>query len=440
MNPPFRSFRFPEGFLWGSATSAHQVEGGNSKNDWWDWEQTGRVKEKSQEASRHYEFFREDFETAKQLHHRAHRFSIEWSRIEPEPGKWDENEIRHYGEVLKALRERGLEPVVTLHHFTNPRWLSAKGGWKSEESIYHFERFVHWMARTFAREVRYWITVNEPLIYIYCGYLTGEWPPGERSAKSALQVFRNFLLAHQGAYQVIHGVYAGQGLNPPLVGWAQYYAHYVPCSFWSLPDWFATLVRRHFIGKLPIKALSRGSLLFPGLYWEKLPYRKTLDFLGVNYYTRDFVHFSKLGFPEILGEICSLAHHRDVAKRNEMGWESYPEGLYRILLSLKRFRLPILITENGTCTPQDADRWEYIRDHLIAVGRAIEKGVRVLGYLYWSLLDNFEWAHGFGPRFGLLELDYRTQTRRLRESAKRFAEVCRSNELFLPSLDEERHE
>jgi len=396
-------------------------------NDWWEWEKAGKVKEASRDACRHFELFRQDFDIAKSLHHNAHRFSIEWSRVEPEPGRWDETAIGHYREVLVALRERAIEPVVTLHHFTNPVWFSKLGGWKSEECVYHFERYVNKMVQSLGDQVRFWITINEPLVFIYLGYVVGEWPPGERCPESALKVFRNFLLAHQRAYQVIHGVYAKHWKRKPMVSFAQHVAYHTPCSPWSLRDQLSTYIRHVFFMRLPFQALLSGYLFFPGLFNERLPMKRSLDFIGINYYTREFVHFSGLKFPGIFGEVCSLMHHRDIAKRNDMGWESYSEGLYRTLLEAGRFGLPIMITENGTCTPDDRDRWDYIRLHLQAVRKALSRGVQLIGYLYWSLLDNFEWAHGFGPRFGLVEVDYATQARKIRESAKKYAQVCLTN-------------
>lgn len=423
------SLAFPEGFLWGAATSSHQVEGGSVFNDWWQWEKAGKVKEVSGDACRHFELFRQDFDIAQTLHHNAHRFSIEWSRVEPEPGRWNESAIQHYREVLTALRERRLEPIVTLHHFTNPLWFAKLGGWKSHESIYHFERFVNKMVKSLGDQVRFWLTINEPLVFIYMGYMVGEWPPGDRSPESALEVFRNFFLAHQRAYEVIHGVYAKQWKTKPMVSFAQHVAYHIPCSPWSLPDRFSAYLRHIFFTRLPFEALIQGHLFFPGLFNEKLPLKNTLDFIGINYYTRDFVHFADLRFPGIFGEVCSLIHHRDVAKRNDMGWECYPGGLYRTLLEVRRFHLPVMITENGTCSSDDQDRWNYIRLHLESVRKAISKDVSVIGYLYWSLLDNFEWAHGFQPRFGLVEVDYARQSRKIRESAKKFSQVCLKNSL-----------
>jgi len=423
-----RPFTFPEGFLWGAATSSHQVEGNNTRNDWWDWEVQGKVPERSGAACRHYEFFERDFDSAKALGHNAHRISIEWSRIEPLPGEWNEKEIEHYRRVILALRERGIEPVVTLHHFTNPIWFVRLGGWEAEQSIYHFERYVHKVAANLCGDVRFWITINEPLVLIYHGYLRGEWPPGEKPAL-IIRVFRNLMLAHDRAYAVIHGTYEKAGKPKPMVGLAQNIPHYAPCRRFSLFDRLSVFVNNLFTVQCFFKSLLGGMLYMPGLLREKLPWKPSLDFIGLNYYTREFVHFKGFRFPALLGELCSKTHHRDTGYRNEMGWESFPEGLYRVLLKLRWFRLPIMITENGTCASEDNRRWEYLRSHIQAVAKAMEKGVPVLGYLCWSLLDNFEWARGFGPRFGLLEMDYKTQERRVRPSAGKFASVCRTNSI-----------
>lgn len=421
------SFEFPKGFFWGAATSSHQVEGNNAGNDWWAWEEQGKVPERSGEACRHYELFESDFDLAKSLHHNAHRLSVEWSRIEPEPGKFDERAIEHYRNVIRALRIRGLEPVVTLNHFTIPLWLARMGGWESGESPSHFERFTHMVAKNLGPEVRYWITVNEPLVLIYHSYVKGIWPPGKTQATSIIPVFRHLVLAHQGAYAVIHGVYKDRQWPEPLVGLAQNIPYYVPCSCHSLRDRVSVFARDFLAVMCFFNGLLNGEIRMPGVLREKLPWKKTLDFIGLNYYTREFVHFTGFGFPGILGERCTKLHHRDIAYRNEMGWESFPEGLFRILMRLKRFKMPVFITENGTCSREDGRRWDFTQAHIKMVARAMQKGAPVIGYLYWSLIDNFEWAHGFGPRFGLADVDYATQARRVRPSALKFAEICRNN-------------
>lgn len=421
---------FPKTFLWGSATSAHQVEGSNTRNDWWAWEAEGRVSQKSERACEHYERFREDFKLAKSLHHNAHRFSLEWSRIEPEEGQWSGSALLHYREVVEALRGNGLEPIVTLHHFTNPLWLYRKGGWEHPGVVEHFSRYVRYVADFFGKEIRYWITLNEPLVYVYQGYIAGIWPPGVRSVERALRVIRHQLLAHARAYRIIHIVAQHNGWPKPIVGFAKNYIFFAPCSPRSLADRLAWWVRHTFFNRLYLRTLTTGKLFYPGLFLEKHPeVEKTLDFVGLNYYTRDFIHFGGLSLPEIFGTVCSLDHHATAGPRNCLGWEIYPEGFYHALQEISRFRLPILVTENGICTDRDEERWSFIRSHLLQLYRSIQDGTQVFGYLYWSLLDNFEWADGFKPRFGLVEVDYSNQSRLVRASAKAYAEVCRTGEL-----------
>ena len=417
-------FRFPAGFLWGAATSAHQVEGGCDNNDWWAWEQAGRVAQRSGAACDHYHRFREDFDLARSLHHNAHRLSVEWSRIEPEEGKFSDPALGHYREVLQALVERGIEPVVTLLHFTLPRWLAERGGWEYPGIEGLFERFATRVVAEYRDLARRWITINEPVVAVYKGYLVGEWPPGKSSYPDALTAIRLMLRAHVRAYHAIHGVQPAAS-----VGIAQHMLKLSICDPWSLRDQLSTGTRDFLMNFLFLDALHTGALRVPGLFWERLPTKRTLDFIGINYYTRDFVRNGGFDLPGLLGNACTLDHHQQVGKRSSLGWEIYPEGLGHFLRRLKRFQLPILITENGISTEKDEDRWMFLVLHLWQVARAISAGVPVTGYLHWSLLDNFEWANGYDARFGLVAVDYATQRRTVRESARRLAGIIARNRL-----------
>jgi len=180
---------FPKDFLWGAATSAYQVEGENSNSDWWEWEKRGRGKEPSGQACRHYELYKEDFDLAKSLNHNTHRLSVEWSRIEPQEGVFSDKELAHYQQVLTALRERNLKPLVTLHHFTNPVWFSRIGGWENKRSIDYFLRYTKRVVEALGNQVEYWMTINEPLVYAYHAYILGVWPPEKKSVFAARRVF-----------------------------------------------------------------------------------------------------------------------------------------------------------------------------------------------------------------------------------------------------------
>lgn len=401
---------FPRKFLWGAATSSYQVEGGNSNCDWWVWEK-GSAKAESASACRHYELYKEDFDLAKALGHNAHRFSIEWSRIEPRQGEFSEPEIAHYKDVILSLRERNIEPVITLHHFTNPLWFSKSGGWLNKKSCYYFLRYTEKIIEAFGGNVRYWITINEPSVYIYYSYILGDWPPQEKSLLKAGRVQDNMAIAHIKAYRLIHSMYKARELPAPDVSFSMNMQSFISCK----PN-----LKNKVAGYIRDKLYNRW-------FVERIVKNKALDFIGLNYYSRTVIDVKKWGIGNLLFDTCRENHHQ--VKKNCLGWDIYPDGLHQLLLALNRYNLPIFITENGICTDDDNQRWEFIRDHLKNISFAMDKGVKVLGYLYWSLIDNFEWDKGFTPRFGLIEMDYNTYKRVVRNSAWKFAEVCKTGML-----------
>jgi beta-glucosidase len=406
-------FKFPADFLWGAATSAHQVEGFNIHNDWWAWEHAARLKETSGAACRHYELYSQDFDLALQLNHKAYRFSIEWSRIEPKKNFISYSEINHYKNVVKALRERGIEPVVTLHHFTNPLWFSQLGGWMNRYSSEYFCRYVEEIVSALREDVRFWITINEPMVYIYHAYLSGFWPPNEKSFGKAALVIRNLLKAHNQAYRIIHDIYTNNNsCGSPMVSVAKSMQAFMACKP-TLKNRLAVYLRNKF---------------FNYQFLEELAKRGTLDFIGINYYSRSLVDVLGRSWKDLALEICVDKKHCCLPK-NFLGWEIYPQGLYDLLMGAKKYKLGVFILENGICCVDDALRWEYIHQHLISLSRAMENGVNVMGYLYWSLLDNYEWDKGFSPRFGLIEVDYSNFKRSIRESARKYAEVCKTGVL-----------
>lgn len=420
------AFRFPEGFLWGSSTSSHQVEGHNVHNDWWAWEQAGRVKERSGAACDHYRRFAGDLDLAVALGHNTHRFSIEWSRVEPAEGQWNDEALAHYREVIAALRQRKLEPLVTLHHFTNPRWLLEDGGWTNPKVVDRFARYTRRVAEALGSSVRYWLTINEPMVYVRMHYIQGLGPPGARDLKQALRVTEHMIRAHAASYRLLHEAGRAHGV-PTEVSIAQYVPVLRPCHSWWPMDRRAAVMTERLFNSALLEAKTEGRWSIPGIGTWDIPEAKgTLDFLGVNFYGRVFVRWLPIPgrWP---AQTCDVGHHRDVTERTSMGWDVHPASLTEALMSLRRFGLRILITENGTYMQDDAQRWSFIRRHIQAVARAMQAGVPVFGYCYWSLLDNFEWAEGYGPRFGLIETDYATQARRIRDSARRYAAVCRSN-------------
>ncbi|MBF0490049.1 MAG: glycoside hydrolase family 1 protein [Candidatus Omnitrophica bacterium] len=424
-------FTFPKNFLWGAATSAYQVEGNNANNDWWEWEQTHSSGARSGMAADHWNRFEEDFTLAKELGHNAHRFSIEWSRIEPQEGQWDIVALEHYASVIRSLRSKGMEPIVTLHHFTIPLWLAHQGGWTSQKAPALFARYVEKVAEYLGSDVFFWMTLNEPGVYAYKGYLVGEWPPGEKSPEQGIKVIDNLLLGHVLAYKKIKAMYVRKGWKEPMVGISQSVLIFRACSDYSLRDRVAARFRHWMFNHLFVQALIRGHAYCVGVFNIHLPQTKTLDFIGLNYYTRDFVQHSGFGFPGILGQACTATVTQDqhTGKDNSLSWEIYPKGLDTFLKDFSRYKLPLLVSENGIATNDDAQRTDFIREHLKAIAHAMEEGAPVIGYLYWSLLDNYEWSQGFVPRFGLIEVNYTTQKRTIRESARRYEEIIRSGKL-----------
>ncbi len=297
---------------------------------------------------------------------------------------------------------------MTLHHFTKPVWFSRMGGWTRGRMQKYFLRFVEKTVREFSGLVKFWITINEPLVYSSHSYLLGVWPPKETSLLKTAQVTFNLARAHTESYRLIHGIYREKGLRRPMVGIAANLQAFEPC----VPD-----LRNRLSVYLRHK-------LYNLYFLEILMRKKAMDYIGVNYYSRNLAHVESWGIRHLLLDTCKYNHHP--LRKNSLGWDIYPEGLYKLLVCLKKFRLPVFITENGICTEDDDLKWDYIRLHLEQVKGAMKSGVNILGYLYWSLIDNFEWDKGFAPRFGLVHVDYSNQKRTVRQSARKMAEICKS--------------
>lgn len=409
-------FEFPEGFLWGAATSSHQVEGDNRLNDWWRHEANGELPHRSGAACDHYSLYEQDFDLARSFGHNAHRFSIEWSRVEPEQGQWDSGALEHYANVIAALQDRGLEAVVTLHHFTNPLWFARSGGWLRDDSAECFARYVRRVAEALPG-VRYWVTINEPTVYIKKGFGEGCWPPFQRNRIwSAGRALRHFAQAHVSAYRELH-----HAIAEPRVGIAHSAPYVVPCRKDAWSDRTVAGIRDFVLNDLFFWLAKRSA-------GTRLP-STIFDFIGLNYYTRTLVRFDTRGLRIVLGAECKQAHHRDLGKANEVGWLTHAPGIYGVICRFARYGVPLIITENGCATTDDAQRSDFIRDHVGQLARAIRDGADVRGYFYWTLFDNYEWSHGYDAHFGLAGIDAETGDRIARPSAGLYAKICRSSSL-----------
>lgn len=393
--------KFPEGFLWGSAASAHQVEGNNVYSDWWEWEQKNQPPHlRSGDACDQYNRYEPDFELAKNLCQNAQRVSIEWARVEPRPGEFDHHEIEHYQKVLKSLKDKGFVVMLTLWHFTLPKWVAEAGGWENDRTVSYFDRFVQRVVPEIRGLVDFWVTVNEPTIYVFMSYLSGDWPPQKKSRWAGLKASWNLVQAHKKAYRTLHR------LDSKPVGMAQNIQSFTCHHQHSLPEHFMVILSDFLTNHL-FYTLSRG----------------THDFLGINYYFHHRFQSGGRGLFPRNSQVTSDTIH-DVS---DLGWEVFPEGIFDALTDLGDGKLPIYITECGIASTNDDRRTRFLMHYLQEVYRAIQSGANVKGFFYWSLIDNFEWHRGFDPRFGLIEIDYHNQRRIVRPSAYVYSKIAREN-------------
>ncbi len=420
------TYHYPHGFLWGTATSSHQVEGGNTNNNWYAWEQeNGRILHghKSGKACDWWGGrWREDLDRAAESGQNAHRLSIEWSRVQPAPDRWDEEALDYYREIIRGMRERSLAPMVTLHHFTDPLWLAETGGWKDRGVAERFGKYASKVVEALQEYVELWVTINEPNVFAVSGYLFGEFPPGERSLPTTLQVEANMLRAHAAAYRAIHLV------QPQAkVGLAHHYRGIRPASAWSpLDRWVAGMQSSSFNESLS-RALVDGRMRLPVAGWVQVPEAKgTQDYFGLNYYTRELAAFDPLR----PGELFARRYYDPEATLSDNSFLAHdPEGFYQALKWAYGFGLPIYVTENGVEDADDHLRPRYLAEHLHQLWKAANFNWGIQAYFHWTLVDNFEWERGWTQRFGLWELDENSQARRKRTSADFYAAVCRENGL-----------
>jgi beta-glucosidase len=390
---PGRSF--PDGFTWGTATAAHQIEGGNTNNDWWEFEHApgSACAESSGDACDSWDRWEEDADLVAGLGFDNYRFSVEWSRIEPAPGEISRGALAHYRRQCEGLRDRGVDPVVTFHHFTTPRWLAAEGGWENTDSIERFGRFCGVVATELAGVMTRACTINEPNIVATMGWHAGMFPPGKTDKGLSYRVGANLVAGHRAAVAAIREAAPGipVGLTLSMT------------DYQLAPGGEERLESiRHHAEDVFLDA-TRGD-----------------DFLGVQVYTR-----MRIGPDGWVG-------YEPGVPVLDMGYEFYPQSLGNCLRRASDYTdaaLPLLITENGIGTTDDAQRIDYVRQALHGVLDAIGEGIDVRGYTYWSLLDNFEWAFGYRPRFGLIGVDRSTFARDPKPSARWLSQIAASNSL-----------
>lgn len=405
------SKKFPDGFLWGAATASYQVEGGIENTDWAKAAKEGRVPVCGR-ACDHYNRYEADFDIAQSLGHNAHRFSVEWARIEPEEGKFNDKEIEHYRQVLEALRARGITPFITLWHFTLPLWFSESGGFEREDAPEIFARYCAFVTSRLGDLCHYFSTMNEPNVVASNGWLRGSWPPFKRFALTDLvsitnsgrtfesnatkglrpvflylRVMKTLARAHNRAYEEIKKVSPGADVS---------FVHHVIVfdSNWNPFNILKAAIANH---------------MWTHVFMRRT--RKHCDSIGLNYY-----FYTKFG-------------DKRVWRKTDMDWNFAPEHIYDALRMLSKYRIPLFVSEAGLADAADSGRAEYITRQIEATWQAIEDGMDVRGHMYWSLLDNYEWALGFEKRFGLVAVDYVTLERTVRPSAQVYRAICERNAL-----------
>jgi beta-glucosidase len=401
---------FPKDFLWGAATSSHQVEGGNT-NNWSEWEKkTAEERAKhipnwykfpenlkkvaedpkyrvSGKASNSFNMWKEDIKVLKELGLNSYRFSVEWSRIFPQKGVVSEEGLSYYKELIMALKRNNIEPVLTCWHWTLPLWLTEEGGLMAKNIEEYFREYFEVLAENFGKDVKYWITINEPEVVTLNSYFFGTWPPAQKNIFKALYLYYFKLTRiHKIGYRVI------KNINPNAMV--------------SIAKQNAVMVAYN---KNPLNILiAKGSNFF----WNKLflrLVRKELDYIGLNFY-----------FCQKMG-IMGIRNDND--KLSDLGWWMRPDTLYEALMELKEFNLPIVVTENGLADAKDIYRAWWLDETFKAMHRALDSGVNLIGYMHWSLIDNFEWAEGFWPKFGLAEVDLNTYERKIRKSGYHYMDL-----------------
>jgi beta-glucosidase len=411
--------RFPEGFLWGAATAAHQVEGGNDNNNWARWETSvddrGRPRihngQRSGAACEHYTRYPDDIRLMAEIGLKTYRFSVEWSRIEPSPGRFDPAAIRHYHDVIDHLLAAGITPMVTLHHFTHPLWFEDLGSFEREENIALFVRFSQRMFAEYGEKVPLWCTHNEPGPFATMGWGLGVFPPGVRSPARLGVVLANLMRSHGRVYAALKSMPGGDAAQ---IGLVKNIFQFDPWRRWNPAHWVLTRALEEVYNGSILRFLAGEpfTITVPGVMRVREDIsERGLDFVGLNYYSHLLLS------PLMPTEPPFAVNARPGDVVTDFPYCTYPEGFYRALMDLRGLNKPIYVTENGIPDAKDDRRADFINRYLYAMSRAIQDGCDVRGYYYWSLLDNFEWAEGYDMRFGLFEVDFATQKRRLREGA-----------------------
>lgn len=401
--------QFPKDFYWGAATAAYQVEGGIENCDWAKAAREKRVPVCGH-ACDHWNRYESDFDIARELGHNAHRLSVEWARIEPEEGVFNHEAIEHYRKVLKALHDRNLTPFITIWHFTLPLWFSESGGFERKDSPQIFARFCAYVVAELGDQCSYFSTMNEPNVVGSNGWLRGTWPPFKRFALTDIVSITNSGKSYEPR--------ANRGLAP-LITYFKVMKHLAlahNAAYEEIkkvaPNANVSVVKHVIVFDANWNPINKLKAAIANYFWTAKFMNRTkrhLDSIGLNYY-----FYTQFG-------------DKRIWRKTDMDWNFAPEHIYDALKMLSRYNVPLFVSEAGLADATDSGRAEYITRQVAGVWRALSEGVDVRGHMYWSLLDNYEWALGFEKRFGLVEIDYNTLERKIRPSAYVYKRICEQN-------------
>lgn len=425
---------FPKNFLFGATCAAFQDWGSQTlpHSNWAHFEKGVHADgnphiargEQSGDGNGNFSRHLEDIELLTKLGLNSYRFSIDWSFIEPVEGEFKQEAIDHYVNYCKKLGEAGIKPMVTLHHFVHPQWFEEKGAFEKTENIAHFLTFAVHVFKQLSPHVELWCTFNEPTIYSFQSYVMGEFPPAKTDLHLAGIVTKNILKAHVMTYRTLKQLPGG---DKAQIGLVHQYLKFEPYSFWNpvekIPAHFLNIMTHYcvfnflktgsFSYKIPFKASVNEQNMVD------LSQEKIIDFIGINYYSNPLITlFMTTNTQTMVQSSCYAGEYM-----TDMQYRAYPQGLYEMIEESAVLKVPMYITENGIADDKDDRREYFIQSYLYAVSKALKKGYNVRGYYYWSLMDNFEWAEGWGPKFGLYEVNLATKKRTLRKGSEAYQRI-----------------
>ena len=403
-------FSIPEGMLMGVSTSATQIEGGDVRSNWNDWYDRGFIKDGTNPATDndHWEKWQEDTAIMVQMGLQIYRFGVEWARLIPQEGKVNEDAVLRYRQELLSLKDAGIRPLLTIHHFTNPMWFETKGAFEKRENLHYYLELVELVIDRFGDLCSDYITINEPNVYATNSYFFGMWPPGQKSIGKTLAVMENLAYCHIRAYQIIHQKRKAMGFGDTMVGCANHLRIFAPKNPKNPWHCLCAKVNSFLFQDALTKAMTLGKFPLPLRNHGKLPKGEYTDFIGLNYYTRSTVSGIGDGV-------------RENSPRNDLDWEIYPQGIADCARQLyKILPRPIWVTENGTCDNDDRFRCRYLYEHLKALSQS---GLPFRRYYHWCFCDNFEWIEGNWAKFGLVRIDPQTRQRQIKRSGQFYSRI-----------------